>query len=560
MPKAISYIRFSSGTQAKGSTQERQNSLISSWLKEHPDVGLSNLSQADLGRSGYSGQHLEHGLGKLLKAINEGYIKAGDFILVEAIDRIGRLAPTEMMNLIQEIIASGVIIVTLEDNLEYSTKGLNTNSSAFFILIGKIQQAHDYSKNLSRRISAAHEGKRKKAKLGEPIKVLTPFWLTTKGKLIPEKAKFVNECINLYLKGYGTRRILIELSEGHTFAKEIHPSTIKKWLRSKALIGVWETKGEEIDGVFEPLIDTSTYYLIQSEFQRRRREMAPEQTYALSGLIVCEECSARYYFRRKIHKDSVIIYANCSTYLKRGTTHCTNNRTWPYEVLLAIFESTYAEILADKAWDYSLIKVGEELDAKKMELVENDQRKNKILDLLLSSKDSNDKVLKQRYEEAQDIAIKITEDIAVLQARLKNESDEINTFTSRDFDDSQSDIANSHIESIESDWIQLREYLKKHGYKIEIRGDFAWVSASMGRIRYSVKKRSQLYGCYIVEVVYPEHKVLMQDSDEHYLKPPFSEFWAVDRIGVRCAEESKERLIETLSNISGSHEYLSEFS
>ncbi|MDC3898224.1 recombinase family protein [Pseudomonas aeruginosa] len=110
MPSAFSYVRFSSGKQAKGSSEHRQRAMLGQWLEQHPSFTLSDLRFEDLGRSGFSGEHLDHGLGQLLAAIDSGAIKSGDVILVEAVDRIGRLEPLEMLPLFSRIVKAGVSV------------------------------------------------------------------------------------------------------------------------------------------------------------------------------------------------------------------------------------------------------------------------------------------------------------------------------------------------------------------------------------------------------------------------------------------------------------------
>ena len=340
MPKAISYMRFSAAHQGKGSTIERQTAYIDQWLVNHPNIQLSNLSSKDEGMSGYSGKHLEHGLGRILNAIKSGNIASGDFILVEAIDRIGRLEPMEMMKLITEITQTGVTIETLEDAQSYSLDRLNQDPSALFILIGKIQQAHDYSKKLSDRISAAYTNKRIRARNGDQIALNTPIWLTTNGELKPPHTDMVTQCINLYLKGYSANLIIKELKTQYTKLETTHPETLKKWFKNRALIGDWTNKGDHIPDVFEPLIDKNTFYKLQREIERRYKQMSPPNAYELSGLVICDQCNSNFYFRTKKNKDYTIIYSNCSRYLKLGRDGCTNNKTWPYEVLKVIADRT----------------------------------------------------------------------------------------------------------------------------------------------------------------------------------------------------------------------------
>ncbi|PTT99232.1 recombinase family protein, partial [Pseudomonas sp. HMWF031] len=89
MPYAIGYARFSSIKQGSGSSLERQQALIAKWLGENPEYKVYPKTFEDLGRSASKGDHLKHGLGKLLQAIELKEIGDGDIILVEAIDRIG---------------------------------------------------------------------------------------------------------------------------------------------------------------------------------------------------------------------------------------------------------------------------------------------------------------------------------------------------------------------------------------------------------------------------------------------------------------------------------------
>ncbi len=119
------------------------------------DVELSGEAFEDLGLSGFKGNHLDHAFGRLLIAIERKKIVSGDYILIEAVDRMGRLEPMDMLVLLQKIVKAGVNIVTLDDNTEYNVDSLN--GGLLQLLIGKFQQANQYSKNLSRRAGREHE-------------------------------------------------------------------------------------------------------------------------------------------------------------------------------------------------------------------------------------------------------------------------------------------------------------------------------------------------------------------------------------------------------------------
>ena len=142
MPAAFSYARFSSAIQKKGSSLERQQAMVGSWILRHPEYALGNLTFQDLGRSGWKGDHIKDGGGfaELLAAVKAGVIQAGDAVLVESIDRAGRLDTLDMLTrVIAPILDAGVSIITLDDNVVYTRQSLDGGS--IYILLGKIQAA-----------------------------------------------------------------------------------------------------------------------------------------------------------------------------------------------------------------------------------------------------------------------------------------------------------------------------------------------------------------------------------------------------------------------------------
>ena len=105
--------------------------------------------------SGFSGRHLEAGLGELLEVAKSGRIGEGWFILVEAYDRLGRLEPLDMLNVLQQLINTGVTLVTLDDNQEYSRESITADAGQLFMIAGKTQAAHAFSTQPSTRVKAS---------------------------------------------------------------------------------------------------------------------------------------------------------------------------------------------------------------------------------------------------------------------------------------------------------------------------------------------------------------------------------------------------------------------
>ncbi len=542
MPTAYTYFRFSSGSQAKGSSIPRQEQRVSEWLNRNPDYKLGTLEFIDKGRSGYSGANLKYDLGKILSAIESEDIRAGDSILVEAVDRIGRLPPTDMFDIILRITKSDVSIVTVEDGKVYSKETLDTDTSSLFILAGKVQQAHEYSKRLSERVRAGYEAKRKKAYEGEKVNRLTPFWLSTEGELIPKRAQAVKDCIDLYLKGYGPRKILEKLEPRYPDLRERHPTTLMRWFRNRALIGDWEifkaeddpnnsktNPSERIENVYPPLIDRATYYEIQNQLENRSKMMSKAATYELSGLCVCGKCGGAFYYRRKKHKDYTIIYANCSTYLKRGKNHCTNNRMWPYEVLKYIHDSTNnyhlqvaSEIDSDRV-------ANKELISKEQELKELRKEKENIVGFL------------RKYPEDRELEATYID--------MRKSENQLNTEIQALANQETRPILSNFLTEVTDDTVMLNATLKEIGYRITLNGSIATVDAGGASLQYELLRRSQNYACYITR-----HLSLPAAVEE--LGSIASEDWdyqesfiAINREGILSEAPSDQALINSLKDL-----------
>jgi len=237
MPTAYSYVRFSSDQQKHGASLERQKSMVAEWLQKNPEYTLSDVTYEDLGISGHNGDHLDNAFGRLLAGIESGAIAPGSMIVIEAIDRAGRLHPDMMLNIFTSITIAGVQITTLDDGVVYSSDTNKSNN--LFLLVAKVQQAWSYSDNLSRRVRDAYQRKREKAAQGITTKRRTPAWLTSDGEVIPEVARFVVQAFEDYATGLGERRIhrrIYEHIECPEALKNLSPGTVKKWFNNKLLL------------------------------------------------------------------------------------------------------------------------------------------------------------------------------------------------------------------------------------------------------------------------------------------------------------------------------------
>ncbi len=368
MPAAIPYIRFSSARQTTGSSAERQQQMVTHWLTQHSEYTLSDLTYEDLGRSGYHGDHIREGGGfaKLLQAVEAESIKAGDVVLVEAIDRTGRLSPMRMLrDIISPIIESGVSIITLDDGVTYNRDSVE--GGHLFLLVAKIQAAHGYSKALSERTKASYAIRREQARATGKVKRNTPVWLTSEGDLNKAVAPYIKQVFELYVSGVGKTAIANRLrASGVKELATCSGPTIEGWLRNQAAIGNWELYKDDPDRTTEiirgvyPAVVTDELFLLAQQRKKAVATKPRERTskHFLVGLVKCGACNSNYIIH---HKDGKPNNMRCVLHHRLKSAGCSNAETIPYQVVHKVYMLTAHS------------SVGKALQA--IQLTENDKRK-----------------------------------------------------------------------------------------------------------------------------------------------------------------------------------------
>ena len=128
MPKAYSYLRFSTSHQMTGDSYRRQSTLAKQYAARHGLELDTGLTFEDLGISAFRGSNARSGaLGAFLVAIDDGIVPAGSTLLVESLDRVSRQDPWDALLIFQQIVNSGVTIITLQDEKIYSREEMRQN-------------------------------------------------------------------------------------------------------------------------------------------------------------------------------------------------------------------------------------------------------------------------------------------------------------------------------------------------------------------------------------------------------------------------------------------------
>lgn len=381
MPTAYSYIRFSSDQQQHGASLARQEDMVGKWLVAHPEYQRSTQRFEDLGISGFKGKHLDNAFGRLRAAVESGVIKPGDCILIEAIDRAGRLAPSLMLNLLTEIVNVGVSLVSLDDGIIYDSNPANSNN--LFLLVAKVQQAHQYSDALSRRVKDAYARKRESASKGEFTARRTPLWLENTGtevRLVEDVAPFIVQIFQDYADGIGERRILARIRGQHPLLETLNPTTIKKWLKNPTAIGRWQpwpVDGVEqapIEDVYPAVVSRELWYRVQKRLAAGAKIKSASKVYLMSGLVKCGRCGKNFGVVNTKRSPAVML---CMGRHRLGEAGCTNSRSIPYAVLDFIRSRTMQSAML-RATASQKLTVGErrqiEIDGELTELHKQSER------------------------------------------------------------------------------------------------------------------------------------------------------------------------------------------
>lgn len=516
MPTAYSYIRFSSAEQAHGASLDRQRAMIDQWVSRHPQYTLSAVRFEDLGVSGYSGKHKEHGFGKLLAAIESGAIRAGDCVLIEAIDRAGRLEPLEMFPLLGDIVRAGVSIVTLDDGVMYTKESANSNH--LFMLVAKIQQAHQYSETLSRRVKDAYSRKREAAKAGAHTTRRKPLWLDKDNNLIPELVPIIRSIFEDFAAGIGERRVLERVRGKHPLLENLNPSTLKRWARNKAAIGWWSNnhlrlksgklpshipESEEIPNVYPAVITDELFYRVQKRLASSYKPKSAGKKYLLSGLVVCGVCGSNFGVLKNPKSPNTMV---CMNRHRLGKEHgCSNSRSIPYFLLEYIQTITSSEYILKAMKQQQLSTNEKRLIAIEQQLIEENNKVDRLSNVIASLDGDELPALTAKLKES---AIKLRE--------LKEEKERIEAVESEldytDAFDYEDDLK-------ENDNLRLNALLQSVDYKIVCNGDEISVDTEAGLQKYEYKGVSRKDNVYLLDYlnVFVTHRIGVPNGKDFVL-------------------------------------------
>jgi DNA invertase Pin-like site-specific DNA recombinase len=319
--KAYSYVRFSTPDQAKGDSKRRQIAMTAEYAERHNLDLDDSLTYQDEGVSGFKGKNAETGkLAEFLEAVHLGLVPQGSVLLVENLDRISRQTARKALRTLEQIIESGVSLVTLTDGKEYDEAAID-DGLGFTMAMLTFIRANEESERKSHRGHQAWIGK--KAKLKEQIMTKTcPAWIEplpdmTGFKVIPDRARIVKKIFALTLKGVGVNKIAQDFNakglepwgKGRKKAARWHVSYVQKILASRAVVGDLADYFREYDkaaskyrrtptgkthkGYYPRIISPADFAKVQAQTKKnpgRGRARGGKISNLLAGLGQCPKC------------------------------------------------------------------------------------------------------------------------------------------------------------------------------------------------------------------------------------------------------------------------------
>lgn len=326
MPKAYSYIRFSTPEQRKGGSKNRQIQLSRDYIRDHPELELDeSLRLNDLGVSAFNKANLAKGaaLHTFLDAVKRNLVQPGSYLLVESLDRISRAQVSDALPLFLEILKQDITIVTLTDGMVYTKEKIGTQFNDLVMSLMIMYRAHEESLTKSKRVKAAWEQKRKNIQQQKLTKTC-PAWLQLGAdrkqyEPIREKVATVRKAVSLLLSGVGKDAIAKRFNEQRVLSispkrdgQTWYGSYVTKILRNRALIGEFQPhkmingkrvpSGEPISNYFPRILSDEDFASVQHVIDERGKKGGGRRGKAFpnlfTGLVRCGYC------------DSTMIYVN----------------------------------------------------------------------------------------------------------------------------------------------------------------------------------------------------------------------------------------------------------
>ena len=345
------YCRVSTEKEEQENSLETQTMHYKNEIERNPNWTLVDVF-VDFGVSGLNDTKRTEFM-RMIEMCEKGKI---DLILTKSISRFAR-NQLDCLGYIRKLKLKNI-------GIRFDKEGINTldpSSEIFLSWFSAFAQAE--SESLSMNIT---RGKRMGYKEG---KFPFPFSLYAykrgqngQPEIIPEEAAIVRKIFYLYLEGNSIKDIIEWLEENEIES----PKGNKRWssnsvsgiLKNEKYKGdallqktytvdyltktVARNKGEVaqyyVENSHEGIVSREIFDMVQDEIKRRRnytgdKSISFSSNYALTGIVFCAECGARYRRVTWARNGKKRIVWRCSERLENGIKNCKNSPSLPEDKL-----------------------------------------------------------------------------------------------------------------------------------------------------------------------------------------------------------------------------------
>ena len=310
--RAAFYLRYSSDGQNEATISSQRRICTTFADTENYTLIKEYVDEAESATTSYN----RDAFLEMLADAKKGLF---DYIIVWQFSRFARNKEESVLYkaLLRKI---GVRVVSATERTDDTPSGK--------LLEGMLEVLNQYfSDNLSVEVK---KGKRENLLTGKHAGGETPYGIykeedTTVYKINEGQAKTIRLIFDLYVQGYGYRRIAAILEEkGHKPPKgdAWNGAYIGKLIKNEAYIGIYNytlgagTSAEEsfkLDNVYPAIIDDNTWALAQKQrLTKKPKRSKRNRLYLLTGKTVCGSCHKSYVGHSTNNKGHKYYYYRCN--------------------------------------------------------------------------------------------------------------------------------------------------------------------------------------------------------------------------------------------------------
>lgn len=392
-------MRFSRPEQAKGTSIERQSQFAEEYAAKHGLELDKNLTMTDKGLSAFHGIHKKKGaFGQFIAAVTAGKVQSGSVLVVESLDRLSREDPLIAQSALNDLILSGITVVTAADNQVYSREEIQENPFKLIMSLVVMIRANEESETKQRRSNAFLKSALKQYQISGKIRRLgaDPSWLDYNKEdgtySFNERVEVIRRILILYNQGIGSLKIARQLTEENVPTLSGKRSawgqtTVANIVKSHALYGLKRINVQgvdyDLDDFYPELISKSKWLALQQHRTKRSKTMhgRGEVVHLITGhgkgFTTCGYCGGglgaqtQKQYKRSGEYSKTVTRLHCLTH-KETSSCCSSVFLEPIEsaVLFAacIGVKPQALVPAVNAVDYNALI--DEIDAKIKHIVE----------------------------------------------------------------------------------------------------------------------------------------------------------------------------------------------